>query len=255
MKPRTITLKRLLCGVYVTIFAGVILSSPWSYAIDFSGPQARTTERHGDRFDMMVRDDFFAGMMGDTVRLERGMKACEDVLAKDPTNADALVWHGGGLIARGQRAYTAGDPASGDRLWSAGIDEMNKAVTFEPENMGVKIGRAATLIGLAQSGWDSSDNGSRALLKSAVLDYEKVLRWHGPLFGRVSDHSRGELLFGLASGWSILGNQKKTREYLSLILRKCKNTSYESEARRWLNKKLPVVVQHDCTGCHISSSK
>jgi hypothetical protein len=255
MKPRTTTVKRLLYGVCITIFAGVILSSPWSYAIEFCEPQAGTTERHSDRFDMLVRDDFFAGMMGDTVRLERGMMVCEDVLAKNPKHAEALVWHGGGLIARGQRAYTAGDAALGDRLWSAGIDEMNKAVTFEPENMGVKIGRAATLIGLAQSGWDSSDNGSRALLKSAVLDYEKVLRWHGPLFDRVSDHSRGELLFGLASGWSILRDQKKTREYLSLILRKCKNTTYESEARRWLNKKRPVVVQHDCTGCHISSSE
>ena len=255
MKPRTTTAKRLLCGVWVTIFGGVILSSPWSYAIDLSEPQARTTKKHGDRFDMVVRDDFFAGMMGDTVRLERGMMVCEEVLAGDPKNAEALVWHGGGLIARGQRAYTAGDPALGDRLWSAGIDEMNKAVTFEPENMGVKIGRAATLIGLAQSGWDPSDIRSRALLRSAVLNYEKVLRWHGPLFDRASAHSRGELLFGLASGWSILRNQKKTRAYLSLILRKCKNTNYESEARRWLNKKFPVVVQHDCTGCHISSSE
>src|SRR5437868_489025 len=254
MKSNTTALNRLLRGMCITAFAAVILSSPWSHAIDCS-EQEKETEKHGDRFDMVVRDDFFAGMTGDTVRLERGMKICEDVLAKNPKDAEALVWHGGGLIARAQRAYTAGNAALGNRLWSAGIDKMNRAVAFEPDHMGVKIGRAATLIGLAQSGWDSSDNKGRALLKSAVLDYEKVLRWHGPRFDRVSDHSRGELLFGLASGWSLLGNQQKTREYLSLVLEKCKDTAYESEARRWLNKTPPVVVQHDCRGCHISRSK
>ena len=215
-------------------------------------PQPNNVEAQDDRFDMLVRDDFFAGMIGNTARLDRGMKHCEEVLAKNPRHAEALVWHGGGLIARAARAYTNGDAALGDRLWKTGLEEMNNAVIFEPQNMGVKIGRAATLIGLAQSGWDPSDPQSRALLQSALLDYEKVLRWQRPHFSQVSVHSRGELLFGLASGWSILENQNKAREYLTLVLKECRDTSYESEARRWLAKKWPVVIQHDCVGCHVS---
>jgi hypothetical protein len=202
--------------------------------------------------DSLVRDDFFAGMMGDKVRLERGMKYCEDLLAKNPRHGEALVWHGGGLLVRAVHAYTNGDDLTGNKLWKNGIEEMNRAAALEPNNMKIKIGRSATLIGYAQSGWDPTDNQSRVLLKSALADYEKVYEWQKPYFASIPIHSRGELLFGLASGWSILGNQKKTREYLNLILKECNDSVYEVEARRWLAKTGPIVVQHECTGCHIS---
>jgi hypothetical protein len=129
---------------------------------------------------------------------------------------------------------------------------MNQAIAFEPKNMGVRIGRAATLIGLAQSGWDARDSEAQALIESAVQDYEQVYEWQKPQFSKVRIHSRGELLFGLASGWSILGNRSRAAEYLKLIVQECNHTPYEAEARRWLNKKPPFVVQHDCIGCHVS---
>jgi len=204
-----------------------------------------------ESLDAIVRNDFFAGMMGDKVRLERGMKYCEDILAKNPKHAEALVWHGGGLLVRAVHAYTAGDNKTGDKLWNTGIEEMNHAAALEPQNIRVKIGRSATLIGYAQSGWDPSDTQSRVLLESALLDYEAVYRWQKPNFRDIPIHSRGELLFGLASGWSILGNENKTREYLRLILKECKNSPYEVKARRWLAKKWPLVIQHDCIGCHV----
>lgn len=202
------------------------------------------------RFDALVRNDFFAGMMGDEARLDRGMKFCEDILARDGKHAEALVWHGGGLTARSAQAYRRGDNKLGDSLWQRGLDEMDQAVKFEPDNMGVKIGRSATLIGLAQSGWDSSDT-SRGLLLSALNDYEKVYESQKPLFAKIGIHSRGELLFGLASGWSILGEREKSLEYLRLIVENCSGTNYEREARRWLATDAGTVVQHDCGGCHV----
>jgi hypothetical protein len=201
-----------------------------------------------------VRGDFFAGMKGNRARLDRAMKYCEDILASNPKHGEALVWHGGGMLVRAVHAYTKGDDATGDRLWKTGIQEMNTAAALEPQNMKIKIGRSATLIGYAQSGWDPSDSQSRVLLESALLDYETVYLWQKPYFSRVPVHSRGELLFGLASGWSILGNDSKARDYLKLVLTECKNTPYEEIARRWLNKKWPVVIQHDCLGCHVSRS-
>jgi hypothetical protein len=207
------------------------------------------------RFDELVRADFFAGMMGDMARLDRGMKFCEDLLAKNPKHADALVWHGGGLLTRAARAYANGDSALGDRLWKQGLEEMNSAAAFEPDNIRVKIGRSATLIGLAQSGWNPSDAESRALLLSAVNDYEKVYESQKPSFDQISIHSRGELLFGLASGWSLLDEKKKAREYLELVVEHCSGTRYEFEARRWLDSEPLPVVQHDCIGCHVSSSR
>jgi hypothetical protein len=203
------------------------------------------------RFDEVVRNDFFAGMMGDKTRLDRGMKYCEDILAKDPKHADALVWHGGGLLTRAANAYRQGDQTLGDNLWDLGLKEMNDAVAFQPDNMGVKIGRSATIIGVAQSGWDSTDSQSRALLESALVDYEKIYQWQKPSFSKLSSHSRGELLFGLASGWSILGNHEKARYYLSLTAQECAGTEYESEAKKWIKSKPETVIQHDCMGCHV----
>ncbi len=214
------------------------------YAQSTNSPQ-----KSDERFDALVRNDFFAGMFGDEARLERGMKFCEEILAKNPKHAEALVWHGGGLVARAASTYRKGDYKLGDQLWTQGIKEMNEAARLEPNHIGVLIGRSATLIGLAQAGWDSNDAESKALLESALLDYEKVYQKQKPSFGELSPHSRGELLFGLASGWSILGEHQKARNYLKLIVKEVKGTGYEKEAQKWLNNK-PQVIQHDCRGCH-----
>ncbi len=250
--------KRLRLGILVWVLAAIcaVITPHRSYnesAIQAAQgmPQAPNERKQHPRFDALVRNDFFAGMRGDLARLARGMRVCEEVLANNPRHAEALVWHGGGLLTLAAQAYTRGDWKLGDRLWNLGLKEMNDAVAFDPTNMPVKIGRSATIIGIAQSGWDPSDAQGVALLKSAVLDYEKVYRWQRDYFHNLSTHSRGELLFGLASGWSILGDHKKAREYLRLILKECKGTVYEQKARPWLDKKPPAVVQHDCTGCHV----
>ena len=233
----------------------IVLVVTASYGLTASSLlSAESQSKADERFDVLVRNDFFAGMMGDRARLDRGMRFCEEILARNPRHAEALVWHGGGLLTRAAQAYTKGDAAFGDRLWEQGLEEMNRAVAFEPNNMGVKIGRSATLIGLAQSGWDASDAKAKALLESALGDYEKVYRSQRPAFHQLGSHSRGELLFGLASGWSMLGEQKKAKAYLRLIVKACKGTVYETEARKWLATKPLPVVQHDCTGCHVSSS-
>lgn len=228
-----------------TIVAAVLLVQ-----VTLNVASTQTTER----FDDLVRDDFFAGMMGHTARLNRGMKFCEKILARNPRHADALVWHGGGLLTRASRAYAAGDPARGDRLWKQGLAEMNRAVALEPDNIRVMIGRSATLIGLAQSGFDASDADGRALLASAVSDYEKVYESQKPSFRKIGIHSRGELLFGLASGWSILGDHEKARAYLELIVAECKDSDYETEAKSWLSSRA-TPVQHDCIGCHIEPAR
>lgn len=245
----------ITCGLYGATFSQSFnRSASIPVHAQVSQAQEGATPKATPRFDSLVRDDFFAGMMGDAARLDRGMKFTEEILAVNPKHADALVWHGGGLLARAAQAYAKGDASAGDSFWNRGLKEMNDAASLEPDNMRVKIGRSATLIGLAQSGWDASDAEGRALLLSALKDYEKVYQWQKPFFAKLSMHSRGELLFGLASGWSILGESRKALTYLRLIIEECQGTKYEREAQRWLDIKPLPVVQHDCTGCHISRS-
>jgi tetratricopeptide (TPR) repeat protein len=209
---------------------------------------AQSSDQFDKQFDTLVRDDFFAGMTGGAEKLNRAMKNAEEVLARNPKHVQALVWHGGGMIARASMAYRKGDYKLGDELWKKGLNEMNQAVALAPDRIDVIIGRSATIIGLAQAGWDATDKEARELLESALLGYEKVYQAQRSYFSKISEHSRGELLFGLASGWSILGEQNKAQFYLGRVIKETKGSSYEEEAQKWIGKR--QVIEHDCRGCH-----
>jgi len=207
-------------------------------------------ERHArERFDFLVRADFFAGAAGDRAAFERGMKTCEETLARNPKHAEALVWHGGGLIFRAGRLFQAGDFQNGLATWGRGLKEMDEAVALEPDNVGVLIPRGATL--LVASRFAKPEAESRRLLGLAVSDYEKVLQIQTGTFANLSGHARGELLFGLADGWARLGDTAKARAYFERLVADAPTSGQTSKASAWM--KTGVVPKSDgaaCVGCH-----
>ena len=76
------------------------------------------------RFDYLVRADFFAGVAGDEARLNKAIELCEHTLEQNPAHAEALVWHGASLLVRASQAgivVTAGNAAAEiDRVLTAG---------------------------------------------------------------------------------------------------------------------------------------
>jgi len=99
-----------------------------------------------ERFDFKVRNYFFAGFAGDTASLEKGLKICEDALAADPKNAQALVWHGSGVFFQAGQAFQKGDSQNGMELWQRGLKEMSDAVALDPDALAVVIPRGAVLL-------------------------------------------------------------------------------------------------------------
>src|SRR5438132_1504080 len=97
------------------------------------------------RFDYLVRADFFAGIAGDEARMKRAIDLCEKLLAENPNHAEALVWHGASLLGQAGTAFQKGDAATGRPLFDRGLAEMNRAVALSPDNPGVLIPRAAVL--------------------------------------------------------------------------------------------------------------
>jgi hypothetical protein len=124
-----------------------------------------------DRFDYVLRNDFFAGLSGNRAALDRAMKKCEETLAANPKHADAMVWHGSGNLYLSGRAAQSGDFAKTAELYKKGLDEMAAAVALEPDNVGVVIPRGATL--LTASHTVPGDNG-KELLRMGLADYEHV---------------------------------------------------------------------------------
>ena len=81
-----------------------------------------------ERFDLKVRNYFFAGFAGDAESLQKGISMCEEALASDPKNAQALVWHGSGMYFQAGQAFQKGDQEKGMSLYQRGMQEMDQAV-------------------------------------------------------------------------------------------------------------------------------
>ncbi|MBI1853653.1 MAG: hypothetical protein HYR85_25220 [Planctomycetes bacterium] len=225
------------------------LEAEVQFPVSKPGSEKTASDAPGGRFDMKVRDDFFGGFAGDAAALERGMKTCEDALAKDPGNAEAMVWHGSGLVFESGTAFKKGDQPKGMELWVRGLGEMDKAVALQPENIGVLIPRAATLLAIAQ--YEPRADASKALVEKAVGDYEKVLQKQEPYFGSLSVHSRGELLVGLGLASHELGRTDKARAYFQRIRKECAGSDYDDLAKGWLDgSSKPALESYTCQGCH-----
>lgn len=250
-RSMTTTLKTFIVAAFIAVLPSLLfLGSTVGQAAQKAsansqapGPPSR------ERFDFLVRADFFAGYAGDQAALDRGMKVCEDTLAKNPNHAEALVWHGGGLVFNAGQAFQKADIRKGIELWDRGLKEMDRAVELEPASVGVLIPRGASLLTASRFVQDKA--AGRALLEKGVGDYEKVLELQKPYFARLSGHARGELLFGLAEGWARLGNTEKARGYFQRIAGECKDSGRHPQAAAWLEKgTLSGTDPMSCTGCH-----
>ena len=207
-------------------------------------------QKKNERFDNLVRADFFAGMDGDKAAFDRAMKLCADTLAKNPKHAGAMVWQGAGLVHLASLAFEKGDNNKGGELWERGLKEMDDAVNLEPKSLEVLIPRGATLLEASRSLPFPSQ--ARALLEKGVNDYEMVLELQQPYFDKLSVHARAELLFGLGEGWYRLANKEKAHIYLSRVVKECQGSGLEDQAKRMLNEsKLPMMQKtQSCVGCH-----
>ncbi len=211
------------------------------------GAAAQTTAAL-PRFDARVRGDFFAGFAGDPARLARGMRACEETLAADPEHAEALVWHGSGLLFQGGTRFRTGDMAEGQRLWTKGLAEMDSAVRLAPAAVAVLAPRGSALLGASRF---VSPLMARPLIEQGVADYERILSIQAPYFATLGDHPRSELLFGLAEGYARLGQIDRARQYFERIVRDVPASGPAPRAQQWLaTGSLPVFTGPTCVGCH-----
>ncbi|HKV25242.1 MAG TPA: hypothetical protein VJN93_11680 [Candidatus Acidoferrum sp.] len=211
---------------------------------------ARQDPSSQERFDMEVRADFFTGFRGDEAALERGMRKCEEALAKDPKNAEALVWHGSGLSYSAKKEFMAGNFEKGREIQERGVAEMNEAVALRPDDVRVLIPRAAVFLSAAMH--VPSAEAAKRDFRIAAGDYEKVLQLQTAHFSELPVHARGELLGGLAEAWNGLGETEKSLNYRKLMIEELPETAYASRAKQTLEgeqKSGPLGTT--CLGCHV----
>jgi tetratricopeptide (TPR) repeat protein len=199
------------------------------------------------RFDHEVRNLFFAGFSGNESALREGLAKTEAVLKENPKHAEALVWHGGGLYYLAGQAFQKGDPQKGMELAQKGMEEMDRAVALEPGNIGVRIPRGALLMNASRF---QQGPHVAALVDRAISDYEQAYELQRGQFDKLSVHSKGELLFGLADGYARTNRAEKAREFYGRAASDLPGTVYERNAKEWLEKGTLPGAKAGCLGCH-----
>ena len=196
--------------------------------------------------------DLLGALNGDMKKFERGMRTLESLLAKNPEDPEVKVLYGNGVFARSGMAFQNGDTEGAMKLWQSSLDEMAQAVSMAPDNIFVRARRAVVLISAART---MPVAMARPITQLAVEDFERVLeiREKEQTLSQRSTHQRGELLTGLADGWSRLGNAGKARGYFERITRDLKGTIYEQRAKAWLEDKAEAKAggYFACSGCHV----
>ena len=91
---------------------------------------------------------------------------------------------------------------------------------------------------------------ARPLIEEALDDYEHTLELQTDYWSMLGTHPRGELLFGMAEGYSRLGNQAKAQTYFERIVKELPGTPYAKRAATWLETKSLPASQTGCIGCH-----
>jgi len=201
------------------------------------------------RFDFKVREDMFAGMDGDTAAFDRAMKLIDDTLATDPNHAEALVWRGDGRLFLAGQAFQRGAFADGQALAAQATADMDRAVALAPDNIAVRVPRAAGLLPFARGMRPFNRPESDRMIRTAIADFEFVVTASTPGWSKLSEHGRGELLGALADGWLLLGDVDKARPYLDRMTAELADTPYARNAalrRADLATKVPLT----CLGCH-----
>jgi hypothetical protein len=163
-----------------------------------------------ERFDELVRNDFFDGLRGDAAALARVVKFCEDRLAQHPGHPEAMVWHGAAMIGQAALAFRSGDRATGRAMYGKGLGEMDRAVELAPNNVGVRIPRGAVVLVAAPL---VPEPEKSRLFQRGVSDYEVALAAQAPRFPTLTLHAREQLLYGLTDGYASLGNAAKAQAY------------------------------------------
>lgn len=246
MTPLTTRFVKIV--VVCSMLCGVLAFNIFSFA--------QQAQKEEERFDIKVRKLFFAGFKGDEAALAAGMKICEDTLAANPNDGEAMVWHGSGLYYRSWKIYLKGDKERGLELRRAAVAEMDKGVELQPNMVGVRVQRGAVMLGAFRSGALEPEEAQIALSKG-ISDYEAAYNIQKDTFFKyLGEHPRGELMLGLADAYSRLGNEQKAVYWFTRIQSELKGTPYELSANTWLKERKPLPVKMaGCITCHTGSTE
>ena len=208
----------------------------------------KTDSEEEKSFAHLVREDFFSGLSGNDEALQKAMTLCEQTLSKNPKHAEALAWRGAGRLFLSGKSFRSGDPETGQKYWTTGVTDLDKARELEPDNIGVLIPRAAAMMG---AGRNAPPEFGTPLLKKVKADFEYTYNEQKDYLDQLGEHPLGELRMGLADVYRLLGESDKSKAQLQAVVKELPDTKYSKRATEWLAAPADKKLAHNCIGCHM----
>src|SRR5215831_19398650 len=182
---------------------------------DFKPPPTTARPQSTGAVPQDVLDDFIAGFNGDSKAMDRAMAASADIVAKDPTNAEALAWNSSGKGMQCGTAFAQGDPQTGLRLWRESQEGLTKAVEMDPNNPRVRIVRGKSMLEGALH--NPNPEMSRANAATAMDDLEAAVGILGENFEKKAPKNfRQEMYSWLYQAAAKVGDKDKAEKYKKL---------------------------------------
>jgi mono/diheme cytochrome c family protein len=203
---------------------------------------------NGAALSTQVMADLFSGVGGNAGALKRALDATASTLTANPNHAQALAWHGAATL---YYSSTNPDLSALDRigLFQQATKEMDSAVGIAPDDIRVRMARGVVLRLLTPTMPRLAN--VPGLIENARLDHQRMFDLQQGQLDKLSQHSLGELLQGLAELNSRQGKTADAEKYYGMTQSMLKGTDYASRAAEWMKTRQPLPqAQTNCISCH-----
>jgi predicted Zn-dependent protease len=184
-------------------------------------------------FEREVFADFVQAAQGNDEAKARLVAACERALEADAENAEAIAWRGAARMFEAGAASSNGDFRAAMNHTNASLADLNRARELEPENPGVRMVAANTLLNLAR--YHPIDTMAKAYAKQGVEDAKVALsKLYGSWDKQPSD-VKGQLMLGVAQGYEKLGETTTARDWFNRVIGAVPGSTWAEQAQAWID--------------------
>jgi tetratricopeptide (TPR) repeat protein len=136
-------------------------------------------------------------------------------------------------LSQAGKAFRSGNFAEGGEIWQKALDNMKSAVEIEPDNVSIRMIRAAVLSTAAKQ--FPAPDVARTLREIVIADYERVLILTNENFKTMPEKLRQQILSGLADAYDKIGDKTKARVFYRRLVDETSEAGKTREnALEWL---------------------
>ncbi|MFI4915993.1 MAG: tol-pal system YbgF family protein [Phycisphaerales bacterium JB060] len=233
MKPLIPVLIALLAATSVALGQSATPGNPGNVQQAFEFIQIQPGDTGYRAFEREVFADFVLAAQGNDQARQRLISTCERAIEADAQHAEAIAWRGAARMFEASSASSNGDFRAAMNHTNASLADLNRARELEPENPGVRMVAANTLLNLAKH--HPIENMASGYAKQGIEDAKAALSKLYDNWDKQPAEVRGQLLLGVAEAYDKLGEATKARDWFNRVIGALPGTTWAQRAQVWID--------------------